>query len=87
VQLQLAERVLHVVLHGAVRQDQPGGDLLVGHAGGDHAEDFGLALGQPGHAAVRSGGRGGQPPELAEYERGEPGGEHRVAAGGAPHRV
>src|SRR5689334_17908342 len=34
VQLQLAERVLHVVLHGAVRQYQPGGNLLVGQAGG-----------------------------------------------------
>src|SRR2546428_13790748 len=35
VQLQFAERVLHVVLHGTVGQHQPGGDLLVGHAGGD----------------------------------------------------
>jgi hypothetical protein len=32
-------------------------------------------------------GRCGQPPELAEYERGEPRGEYRVAVGGAPHRV
>ena len=32
-------------------------------------------------------GRGRQPPELAEHERGEAGGEHRVAVGGAPDRV
>ncbi len=44
MQLQLAERVLHVVLHGAVGQDEPARDLLVGHAGGDHPEDLGLAF-------------------------------------------
>jgi hypothetical protein len=87
VQLQLAERVLHVVLHGPVGQDEPGGDLLVGQAGGDHPEDLGLALGQPRCVTVRPCGRRGQPAELAEYERGEPRGEHRLAVGGAPHRV
>jgi ABC-type phosphate transport system substrate-binding protein len=68
VQVQLAERVLHVVLHGAVGQHEPGGDLLVGHAGGDHAEDLGLAFGQPRRVRALPGGRGGQPPELAEDE-------------------
>jgi hypothetical protein len=87
VQLQLAQRVLHVVLHGAVGQHQPGRDLLVGQAGGDHAEDFRLALGQPGHAVAGHGGPGRQPPELAQHERGQAGGEHRVAAGGTAHRV
>jgi hypothetical protein len=84
VQVQLAESVLHVVLHGAVGQHEPGGDLLVGPAGGDHAEDLGLAFGQPRRVRAVPGGRGGQPPELAEYERGEPGGEHlgkRVGVG------
>src|ERR1039458_1100564 len=87
VQVELAERVLHVVLHGAVGQHEPGGDLLVGPAGGDHAEDLGLAFGQPRRVRAVPGGRGGQPPELAEYQRGEPGGEHRVAVGRAPHRI
>jgi hypothetical protein len=90
VQLQLAQGVLHVVLHGAVRQHQPGGDLLVGQAGSDHAQDFGLALGQPrGRPGVPgiTGRDRGEPPELAEHQRGEPGSEHRVADGRAPHRV
>src|SRR4029077_20334077 len=83
VQLQLSERVLHVVLHGAVRQYQPGGDLLVGQAGGDHAEDLGLALGQlPRRGVPVVPGRSrGQAPELAEHEGGEPRGEDRVAGG------
>ena len=87
VQVQLAERVLHVVLHGAMGQREAGGDLLVGLAGGDHAQDLGLAFGQLRGAGAFPRGRGGQPPELAQDQRGEPGGEHRVAAGRAAYRV
>ena len=46
VHLQLAQGVLHVVLHGAVGEHESLGDLLVGHPLGDHLEDLGLPLGQ-----------------------------------------
>ena len=48
VQVQLAEGVLDVVLHGAVREDELGGDLLVGHAGRDEAQDLGGRAVVPG---------------------------------------
>ena len=48
VQLQLAQRVLHVVLHRPVGEEQALGDLLVGHPLGDQAQHLGLALGEPG---------------------------------------
>ena len=56
VHLQLPQGVLHVVLHGAVRDDEPLGDLLVGQPLGDHLEDLGLPLRQlrlPHRAAAR----------------------------------
>ena len=84
MQLELAERVLH----GAAGQHEPGGDLLVGQARGDHPQDFRLPFRQLRHGPLAGGGgRLGQPAELPEHERGEPGGEHRVAARRAPHRV
>ena len=58
VHLQLAQGVLDVVLHGAVRDDQPLGDLLVAHSLGHHLEHLGLPLGElgvAGHRAVPAG--------------------------------
>ena len=79
VHLELAQGVLHVVLHGAVREHEPLGDLLVGHALGDHPQDLGLALGQRGLRRV--GLRPAalvEPSELAEHQSGEPRREHGV---------
>src|ERR1039457_2548861 len=80
VQVQLAARVLHVVLHGAVGQPEPGGDLLVGPAGGDHAEDLGLAFGQPRRVRAVPGAPAAEGPPAAP---GAAGGQWRRGGGGA----
>ena len=54
VHLQLAEDVLDVVLHGAVREEERRRDLLVAHAGRDVLEDLGLAVGELGNRSRRS---------------------------------
>src|SRR5258708_7235102 len=64
VQLQLVERVLHMVLHRAVGQYEPLGDLLVGHPGADHPQYLGLPLGEPRCIGSRVAG---QAAELAEH--------------------
>lgn len=76
VQLQLAERVLHVVLHRAVREHQPLGDLLVGEPGADHAQDLGLTVSEP---RCIGRGAGGEAAELAEHQPGQSRGEDRIA--------
>jgi hypothetical protein len=52
VQLQLAQRGLDVVLHGAVRDDEPLGDLAGGQPGRHHAQDLDLTLGERGRRLV-----------------------------------
>src|SRR4051812_17582242 len=52
VHLELAQRVLHVVLDGPVGDHEPVGDLAVREPLGDHPEHLGLPLGQPGLAVV-----------------------------------
>src|SRR6476619_6282324 len=52
VHLQLAEDVLHVVLHGAVGEEERSGDLLVAHACRDVLEDLGLAVGELGNRSL-----------------------------------
>src|ERR1700712_5709184 len=64
VQLQFVQGVLDVVLHGAMRQGEPGGDLLAGQPGRDEAQHLRLALGQAGRCGGGGRGRGGQPAVL-----------------------
>ncbi len=73
-----------MVLHGAVGQNQPFGDLLVRQTGADHPQDFGLAFGEPRRVGS---GVAGKAPELTEHEACQPGGEHRVSRSRPPHRV
>ena len=46
VQAQLVEDVGEVGLNGALRQEQPGRDLLVGEVSGDEPGDFQLPAGE-----------------------------------------
>ena len=46
VQAQLVENVGEVSLNGALRQEQPGRDLLVGEVSGDEPGDFQLPAGE-----------------------------------------
>src|SRR5690606_10963039 len=46
VQVQLAEHVLHVVLHGARGEHEAGGDLARGEPLDDQPHDVGLPLGE-----------------------------------------
>ena len=85
VHLELAQGVLHVVLHGAVGDDEALGDLLVGHALGDHLEDLGLAVGE---LVARVVGRAlGHPAELPQHQAREAGREDGVAGGHAAYGV
>src|SRR5580700_11412014 len=59
---ELGQDAADVDLHGALGQEQAGGDLAVGHAGGDAGEDVLLAVGEglaDLGAAVSGLGRGG----------------------------
>ncbi len=89
--VQFGQRVLHMVLHGAVGQHQPPGDLLVGQAGGHHPEDLRFPLGELGsgrRAGWTAGRRAGrEPPELTEDQAGQARGEHGVARRGAADRI
>lgn len=74
VQLELAQGVLDVVLHGAVGDDQTLGDLLVRESLGDQPQDLRLAVGQLRDRSLVGGGRGGvggEPAVLAEDQPGE----------------
>ena len=75
VQLELAERVLDVVLDSAVGDDQTLGDLLVREPLGDQPQHLGLALGELRRlrlvARRRGRGLGGEPAVLAEHQAGE----------------
>ncbi len=73
MELELAEGVLHVVLHGPVGQDEALGDLLVRQALRDEAQYLGLAVGEAGRVVVLAGGRGGEAAVLAEDEAARPG--------------
>src|SRR6476620_778908 len=79
VELELAESVLDVVLHRAVRDDKPLCDLTVTQTLGDKAQHLRLALGQPGDVRIAGGGTGsgggGEPPVLTEYETRQAGSE------------
>src|SRR5215831_10768675 len=46
IQAQLVEDVGEVGFNGALRQEQPGRDLLVGEVGGDEPGDFCLPAGE-----------------------------------------
>ena len=86
VHLELAQGVLDVVLHGAVRQHQSRGDLLVAHPGRDHLEDLGLALGE----LVDAGRRPGRPRSGGTRpapDPARPGGEDGVTVGDPHHGV
>src|SRR6204780_2695365 len=48
VELELVQGVLDVILDGAVGKEEALGDLLVGQAGADHAEDLGFPVGEAG---------------------------------------
>src|SRR6266550_699081 len=84
VQLKLAQRVLNVVLHCAMRDDQALGDLPRGAAGRHHPQDLDLPFGQHcrGRRLVA-----GDAPILPEHERGQAGGERRIARGGTSYRL
>src|SRR6476619_1861866 len=86
VHLQLAEDVLHVVLHGAVRQEERRRYLLVTHACRDVLEDLGLAVGQLVNRSLGAATADGlDAPELPEHEAGQTRGEDRIHRGGRTH--
>jgi hypothetical protein len=91
--LQLVQRVLDVVLHGAVRQHEPLGNLLVRQPFRHQPQHLGLALGKARRVRARLVGvarrrrQPGQPAVLAEDQSGQTRREHRLVGGGPPDSV
>src|ERR1022692_2018769 len=73
-----------MVLHGAMGDYQPLGDLLVRQPGADHPQDLRLTLGELRGAWSWIGG---QLAELAENQPSQARREDRVAARRPPYRV
>ena len=82
LEVQLREDRADVVLHGLVREEDLGRDLLVGLPLGDEREDLLLLLGQL-RELVRIGA-GRDPPDPVEHLLGDRRVEERLAA---PHRL
>src|ERR1700712_3564017 len=83
VQLQLVQRVLDVVLHRAVADRQPRGDLFARQTGGHQSQHLGLPLGEARRGVGQTGGSAREPPVFAQDQAGEAGRENGLAACGA----
>ena len=81
MQLQLAQGVVHVVLHRAVGEHEPFGDLLVGQPLGDQSQHLGLARGQARAGLLL------EPAVLPEHQPGQPRGEDGITVAHPVHGV